>query len=71
MKSPIMKSSISNEEVLRLVREIYSSFWSPQFIFRKAKEGITSWDKFAYFSRLAAKYFSKRTDFGKKWSRTN
>lgn len=65
MKEPIMKTPMGDKEVMALVRGIYSSFLTPQFIWRKLKEGITNGDRFKYYTWLAWKYFSKKKDFRK------
>lgn len=63
MKEPIMKTPMADKEIMELVRGIYTSFLSPQFIFRKAKEALTDFDKFKYYLWLSWKFFSKRKDF--------
>jgi radical SAM superfamily enzyme YgiQ (UPF0313 family) len=63
MKEPVMKTPMKDEEVMGLVRGLYSSFWSPQFVLRKVKEGLTDWDKFKYYFWLGIKFFSKKRDF--------
>ncbi|MFC1790402.1 B12-binding domain-containing radical SAM protein [Patescibacteria group bacterium] len=64
MKEPIMKVPMSDQEIMGLVRGIYGSFWSAEFIFRKMKEALTDRDKFRYYLWMARKYFSKIKDFG-------
>lgn len=63
MKEPVMKTAMSGEEIMSLTRGIYSSFWTPKFFFRKLKEGLTSWDRFRYYSWFGLKYFSRLMDF--------
>jgi radical SAM superfamily enzyme YgiQ (UPF0313 family) len=63
MKEPIMKTPMKDEEVMGLVRELYSSFWTPSFVFRKLKEGLTDLDKFRYYLWSGLKYFSRMMDF--------
>lgn len=63
MKEPILKTPMTDEEVLALVNGIYSSFLTPRFILRKLKEGLTSWDRFKYYVSLAMKFLSKKIDF--------
>ncbi|HUW22038.1 MAG TPA: radical SAM protein [Candidatus Bathyarchaeia archaeon] len=63
MKEPVMKTPITDEEIMALIRNIYSSFLTPEFIWRKLKEGLTDWDRFKYYTWLGVKYFSKRKDF--------
>lgn len=64
MGEPVMKTPMSDQEVMKLVRSIYDSFWSPSFILRKLKEGLTNFDKFKYYTWLGLKYFSRKIDFG-------
>lgn len=63
MKQPVLKTEMTDEEVTGLVRGIYNSIWSPEFIWRKLKEGLTNWDSFKYYFRMGLKFFSKRLDF--------
>ncbi|PJE68528.1 B12-binding domain-containing radical SAM protein, partial [Candidatus Shapirobacteria bacterium CG10_big_fil_rev_8_21_14_0_10_38_8] len=65
MKEPVMKTVMSNEEILGMVRSIYSAIWSPQFVVRKLKEGLTDWNTFKYYTALGWKFISKRIDFKK------
>lgn len=43
MRRPIMKSPFTDEELLKLVRSIYTSFLTPQYIFRQLRS-IRRWD---------------------------
>jgi len=63
MKEPVMKTPMGDEEIMGLVRGLYASIWTPQFVARKLKEGFTSYDRFRYYLRLGLKFFSKRMDF--------
>ena len=63
MKEPIMKTPMSHQEVMALVRGIYSAFWTPEFVWRKLKEGLTSGERFRYYLWFGLKYFSRRADF--------
>lgn len=63
MKEPIMKTEMSREEIMSLVRGIYSSFLTPAFIYRKLKEGLGSWDRFKYYIWMGFKFFSRLIDF--------
>jgi len=65
MREPILKTEMSDEEIKSLVQGLYKAFFSPQFFFRKLKEGLTDWDMFKYYVRFALKFFSKMLDFGK------
>jgi len=63
MKEPVIKTPMKDEEVMALVRGIYSAFWTPAFVWRKLKEGLTSGDRFKYYVWFALKYFSRVMDF--------
>jgi radical SAM superfamily enzyme YgiQ (UPF0313 family) len=63
MKEPVMKTPLADEAILELVRNLYRSFFSPAFVWRKLKEGITDRDKFKYYFWLGKKFFSRLTDF--------
>ncbi len=63
MREPVMKTLMSDREIMGLVRGIYGSFRTPEFIWRKLKEGLTSRERFKYFLWLALKYFSRGMDF--------
>lgn len=63
MREPVMKTPMENEKILKLVRGMYSSFWSPQFVARKLWQGLTSWDHFKYYFWFGIKFFSKKRDF--------
>ncbi len=63
MKEPVMKTSMSDEEVMGLVKGIFSSFWSPEFLFRKVKEALTDGEKFRYYLFFAGRYFGKLLEF--------
>lgn len=63
MKEPVMKTPMKDEELMELVRKIYSSFLTPQFLWRKIKEALTDWEKAKYYAWLGWKWLSKRRDF--------
>lgn len=65
MREPILKTAMSDEEIKSLVQGLYKSIFSPQFVFRKLKEGLTDWDLFKYYLRFACKFPSKLLDFSK------
>lgn len=64
MKTLVVKTVLTNEEISELVRKLYGSFWTPSFIFRKLREGFTDFDKFRYYLWSGLKYFSRSLDFG-------
>lgn len=64
MREPVLKTAMSDEEIKGLVRGFfYKSIFSPQFVIRKLKEGLTNWDLFKYYMRFTLKFFSKLRDF--------
>lgn len=63
MKRPIMRSDMTDGQIMGLTRGLYNSFWSPEFFFRKLGEGLTNWDKFQYYSSFALRYLSKLLEF--------
>jgi radical SAM superfamily enzyme YgiQ (UPF0313 family) len=63
MKEPVMKTPMSDGMVMDLVRRLYDSFWTPNFVLRKLKEGLTDKDKFRYYLWSGLKYFSRGIDF--------
>jgi radical SAM superfamily enzyme YgiQ (UPF0313 family) len=67
MREPILKTEISDEELRELVQNFFiRAVFSPQFVMRKLKEGLTNWDLFKYYVRFALKFFSKLGDFSRK-----
>lgn len=65
MREPILRTEMSDEEVLALVRELYRSIFTPRFVLRKLKEGFSSPEIFRAYARYAIKFFSKIKDFWK------
>lgn len=63
MREPILKTEMSDEEIKGLVQGLYKSIFSPQWLFRKAKEAIVNPEVFKYYLRMAFKFFSKLLDF--------
>ena len=63
MRQPILKTAMSAEEIKGLVQGLYKSILTPQFIWRKIKEGLSDWDTFRAYLRYALKFFSKMIDF--------
>lgn len=63
MREPIMKTPMTDGEIIGLTKRIFSSFWSPQFFFRKLKEGLTNWERFKYYLSFALRYFGKLLEF--------
>jgi len=63
MREPILKTEMSDEEIQGLVQGLYKSILSPQFIWRKLREGLTDWDVFRAYVRYGLKFISKLLDF--------
>jgi len=66
MQEEILKTKMSSQEIKSLVRSLYNSIFSPQFILRKLKEGFSDLDIFKYYVRLGLKFPSKLLDFFSK-----
>ena len=54
---------------MELTQALYSSFFSPQYIFRKLK-GIKKWDDVKYYFMSARKFLGHLKDFDKKQKRS-
>lgn len=69
MRGPVMRIPFSEERLMELTQALYSSFFSPQYIFRKIK-GIRKWDDIKYYLMSARKFFGHLKDFDKKQKRS-
>lgn len=69
MRSPVMRIPFSEKRLLELTQELYSSFFSSQYIFRKIKS-IRSWDDVKYYFMSAKKFFGHLKDFDKSQKRS-
>ncbi len=63
MKEPILKTALLDEEIMALVRKSYAFVWTPQFLVRKLREGLTSRVKFKAYLWFVLKYISRLLDF--------
>jgi len=63
-REQVMKSPLSTEDVKELTRDLYKSFASPQFIWRKIKE-IRRLDDMKFLARAGVKLIGHLTDFKK------
>lgn len=63
-REQVMKSELTTEDVKELTRDLYKSFVSPQFIFRKIKE-IRNLDDIKFLGRAGIKLLGHLTDFSK------
>jgi radical SAM superfamily enzyme YgiQ (UPF0313 family) len=62
MRQPVIKSSISPETQLKLVRELFYGILTPKFLWRKIIS-IRSFDDLKFLSTYAVKYLQKLHDF--------
>jgi len=67
MKRPVMKTTISDEQVMKLVQGIYSVAFNPEFIFRRLLT-MTSPSDFKFFIRGIKKVIGHLFDFQSKSS---
>jgi len=65
MRQPIMKSSISTDDQLKLVRELFYGVLTPQFIWHKIIS-IKNFSDIKFLSFYAVKYLQKLKDFSSK-----
>jgi len=64
MSQPVMKTEMSDEEVLGLTQGIYKSFLTPRFLVRKIAS-VRSIDDLKFFWRAGKKLMGHLRDFGK------
>ena len=64
MRQPVMKTEMSDEEIMALTRGIYKSFLTPRFILRKILS-IRSFDDLKFFWRAGLKLIGHLLDFGR------
>jgi len=64
MREPIMKTEMTDEEILDLTQGIYKSFLTPRFVWRKLTS-IRSWADFSYNVRLGLRVIGHLVDFRK------
>jgi len=62
MRQPVMKTEMSNEEVLELTQGIYKSFLTPKFLLRKIAS-VRSIDDLKFFWRAGKKLMGHLADF--------
>jgi len=63
-RESVMKSPLASEEARELVQELYKSFISPQFIWRKIKS-IRTLDDIKFLFMAGWKWIGKILDFSK------
>jgi len=62
MREPVMKTEMSDAEILGLTRGLYSSFLTPRFIVRQLV-GIRTWRDVRYYARAAGRVAGHLLDF--------
>lgn len=65
MRKPVMKSSLTEKQVMELTQELYKSFLTPKFILRKIKE-IKSLDDIKFLFMAGWRFLGHLTDFSPK-----
>jgi radical SAM superfamily enzyme YgiQ (UPF0313 family) len=65
MREPIMKTCMSDEEILALTRGIYTSFLTPRFILRKLRS-IRRWSDVTFLVRAGFRVIGHLVDFRSK-----
>jgi len=63
MREPILKTELSDAEVLALVRNLYATVFTPRFLWRKVKEGVSHPSLLCSYLRFAFKFLGKLRDF--------
>ncbi len=56
MREPVLRSPIPNEEILRLVQSLYTSFLTPRYVARKLRSVFQSQDHFRYYVVRGSRY---------------
>jgi len=65
MRKPVMKTSLTEEEILYLTRKLYSSFLTPRFMLRKLMS-IRSFDDAKFIAMAGWRFLSHLKDFSGK-----
>jgi radical SAM superfamily enzyme YgiQ (UPF0313 family) len=63
----VMKSPLTEKDIKELTQELYKSFMTPRFIWRKIT-GVRSWDDIKFLFRAAGKVIGHLADFSAKRS---
>ena len=56
MREPVLKSPIPDEQIMGLVRSLYTSFLTPKYITRKLRSAVKSRDHFRYYVVRGSRY---------------
>ena len=70
MRQPVMKVPFPRERIYELTQELYSSFFTPQYIFRKVIS-IRSWDDIKFLGYSAWKIVGHLLDFDKSQTKVS
>jgi len=65
MREPVMKTAMTDSEILAMTRGIYKSFLTPRFIWRKLRQ-IRSWQDILFYWRAAVRVLAHLLDFGRR-----
>jgi len=66
-RMPVMKSPLTDNDIKQLTQELYKSFMTPKFIFRKIA-GVRNFNDIKFLLRAAGKVIGHLTDFSSKQS---
>jgi anaerobic magnesium-protoporphyrin IX monomethyl ester cyclase len=69
MRRPVMKTGLTEEDILKLTQKLYSSFLTPKFMLRKVTE-IRNWDDIKYLATAGWRFIGHLKDFSPKQLRT-
>lgn len=70
MRGPVMKVPFSNERLYELTQSLYSSFFTPQYIFRKVTS-VRNWNDVRFLWYSAWKLIGHLLDFDKEQTAVN
>lgn len=65
MRKPVMKTSLTNKQILELTQDLYKSFFSPKFMIRKIM-GIRSLADIKFYMMAFWRFIGHMTDFSPK-----
>ena len=65
MREPVMKSSIPNDKIQKLVQGIYNVSLNPEFLMRRVLS-VRDFNDVAYFARAGSKVLGHLLDFKPK-----
>lgn len=65
MRKPVMKTSLTEEEILKLTQKLYSSFLTPRFMWRKISS-IRSWPDIKFLLMAGWRFLGHLKDFSPK-----